>query len=211
MLSPDMPAELRGLDPNLLSAAKEVQYPAGRVLFRTGDRPRRIFFILQGHALLQRVTVEGTSVTMQNAHRGFLAEASLTTSAYHCEALCKSACRVLIFPLKEFRDAIDGHVATRWAWITLLSTQSRMLRLRLERLALRSLRDRLEHLVFSEGTARGSYELTSTRAALAVELGVTPAALYRTLASLRAQGTISLSQTEICWRRQVGQRAHARR
>jgi CRP-like cAMP-binding protein len=193
------PPELLGFDPLLLAATKELQYPVGRVLFRTGDRPSWLFFILQGQALLQRVTVEGTSVTLQRTNRGFLAEASLTTTAYHCEALCKSECKILAFPLKELRDAIDRHAPTRWAWITLLSTQSRQQRLRIERLALISLRDRLKHLVFTEGTTKGSYEVTSTRAALAGELGVTPAALYRTLASLNAEGIISLSPTTICW------------
>jgi CRP-like cAMP-binding protein len=195
------PPELLGFDPVLIATKKELQYPAGRVLFRTGDRPSWLFFILQGQALLQRVTVEGTSVTLQRTSRGFLAEASLTTSAYHCEALCKSECKILAFPLKELRDAIDRHAPTRWAWITLLSTQSRQQRLRIERLALNSLRDRLKHLVFTEGTTKGSYEFTSTRAALAGELGVTPAALYRTLASLNTEGIISLSPTTICWHR----------
>lgn len=193
------PPELLGFDPVLMSVTKELQYPAGRILFRTGDRPAWLFFILHGQALLQRVTVEGTSVTLQRTNRGFLAEASLTTSAYHCEALCKTECKILAFPLKELRDAIDRHAPTRWAWIALLSTQSRQQRLRIERLALNSLRDRLKHLVFTEGNISGSYELTSTRAALAGELGVTPPALYRTLASLNAEGIISLSPTTIRW------------
>lgn len=193
------PPELLGLDPVLISAAKHLQYPAGRMLFRTGDRPRWLFFILEGKALLQRLTVEGTSVTLQSTNRGFLAEASLTASAYHCEAFCKTECRILAFPLMEFRDAIDRHATTRWAWITLLSAQSRQQRLRIERLALNSLRERLKHLILTEGTATASYEISTTRAALAGELGVTPAALYRTLASLNAEGVISLSSTTICW------------
>lgn len=193
------PPELTGFDPALMAAAKDLQYPAGRVLFRTGERPRCLFFVLQGQALLQRVTVEGTSVTLQRANRGFLAEASLTAPVYHCNALCQSECKLLAFPLKEVRDAIDRHAPTRWAWIALLSTQSRQQRLRIERLALNSLRDRLKHLVLTEGAPDGSYMVPGTRAALAGELGVTPAALYRTLASLNAAGIISLRQTAICW------------
>lgn len=191
--------ELLDFDPLLMAGAKELQYPAGRVLFRSGDRPTSLFFILEGQAMLQRVTVEGTPVTLQRTNRGFLAEASLTTSAYHCDALCKNESRILSFPIKELREAIDRHAPTRWAWISLLSMQSRQQRLRIERLALNSLRDRLKHLVFTEGTVPGSYAMTSTRAALAGELGVTPAALYRTLASLNAEGIISLSPTAICW------------
>jgi CRP-like cAMP-binding protein len=196
-----LPPELLGFDPVLIASTKELQYPAGQVMFRTGDRPSWLFFILQGQALLQRVTVEGTTVTLQRTARGFMAEASLTTAEYHCEALCKSDCTILAFPLKELRDAIDRHASTRWAWINLLSMQSRQERLRIERLALNSLRDRLKHLIFTEGTTEASYEITTTRATLAGELGVTPAALYRTLASLSAEGIISLTPTTICWHR----------
>lgn len=195
----DFPQELFGFDPVLMAVTKNLQYPAGRVLFRTGDRPRWLFFVWQGQAQLQRVTAEGTSVILQRTNRGFLAEASLTTSVYHCEAVCKNECKLLAFPLKEFRDAIDRHAHTRWSWITLLSAQSRQQRLRIERLALNSLKDRLKHLVFTEGTASGNYTVPSTRAALASELGVTPAALYRTLASLNAAKIISLNQSMICW------------
>lgn len=191
--------ELLDFDPLLMAGAEELQYPAGRVLFRCGDRPRWLFFILEGQAMLQRVTIEGTPVTLQRTNRGFLAEASLTVAAYHCDAVCKNDSRMLAFPIKELREAIDRHAPTRWAWINLLSMQSRQQRLRIERLALNSLRDRLKHLVFTEGTAPGSYTMTGTRAALAGELNVTPAALYRTLASLGAEGIITSSPTTICW------------
>lgn len=203
----DSPPELLGLDPVLLATTKELHYPAGQVLFRAGERPRSVFFILRGQALLQRLTVEGACVTLQRTNRGFLAEASLTSSTYHCEALCKSECRILVFPISALRDAIDRHGPTRWAWIKLLSTQSRQQRLRIERLALKSLRDRLKHLIFTEGANEGAtegcYEITSTRTALASELGVTPAALYRSLASLHAQGIIRVNPTTICWRTDV--------
>lgn len=197
-LSDPLP-ELLGFDPLLMADAKQVQYPAGRVLFRCGDRPASLLFIVDGQAMLQRVTVEGTSVTLQRTSRGFLAEASLTTNAYHCDAVCKIDSRMLAFPIKQFRDAIDRHAPTRWAWINLLSMQSRQQRLRIERLALHCLRDRLKHLVFTEGTVPGSYTMTGTRAALAGELNVTPAALYRTLATLSAEGIITASATTICW------------
>ena len=195
----DAVPELLEFDPLLMANAKQLRYPAGRALFRCGDRPTSLFFILEGEAMLQRVTTEGTPVTLQRTNRGFLAEASLTTSAYHCDAVCKVDSKMLAFPVKELRNAIDRHAPTRWAWINLLSMQSRQQRLRIERLAFNSLRDRLKHLVFTEGTVPGSYTMTGTRTALAGELNVTPAALYRTLASLGAEGIVTASATTICW------------
>jgi CRP-like cAMP-binding protein len=58
-----------------------------------------------------------------------------------------------------------------------------------ERLALRSVRERLLHWVLAEG-AGGRIALRTTRKELAAELGVTHEALYRTLAALARAGEL---------------------
>lgn len=193
------PTELAAFDPALKEKAKALCRSAGQTLFRAGTRPRWLFFVVQGHVELERVTVNGAPVILQRTSRGFLAEASLTAAQYHCDGVCRSPCDLLAFPLQALRDGINQHEPTRWAWIELLSAQSRRQRLRIERIALHALRDRLRHLIFSEGQPDGSYTLTGTRAVLAAELGVTPAALYRTLAHLSAEGVLSLDRSVLRW------------
>jgi CRP-like cAMP-binding protein len=192
--------ELSGFEPGLAAQAQSRHYRPQALLFHGGERPQRMFFVCNGEVLLQRVTADGAPVILQRTRRGFLAEASLTSPAYHCDAVCRTACSVLVFPLDALRLAIDRHAPTRWAWIGALSAQSRLQRLRIERMALKSLRERLRHLVLSEGNADGEYRLPGTRAALAAELGATPEALYRALAALRADGTLALEHGCIRWR-----------
>ena len=59
-------------------------------------------------------------------------------------------------------------------------------------------------LIFTEGNGSGSYLLPSTRSALAADLGVTPAALYRSLTALQTGGIISLSDSTIHWHQSKG-------
>jgi CRP/FNR family transcriptional regulator, dissimilatory nitrate respiration regulator len=196
--SGDEPA-LAGFDKRLRAAARVLQRPAGAALFRTGERPAWMFYVRRGEAQMQRVTSSGTPVPLQRASRGFLAEASLTSKRYHCDAVCRIDCELLAFPLRALREAIDNDERTRWAWIGLLSAQSRQQRARIERLTLKTIRERLQHLLLSEGTDRG-YEWPGTRMELAAELGVTPEAMYRALAALQAEGTLSIRGAQLRWR-----------
>ena len=148
---------------------------------------------------MHRTTPSGMPVVLQRTSRGFIAEASLTSSTYHCDAVCRSQCDLIVFPVRALREAIDSDEGTRWAWIGLLSAQSRQLRTRVERFALKSISARLRHLLLTEGV-NGAYKLRGNRKELAAELGVSPEALYRTLAALQSKGTLSIRGTCLRWR-----------
>jgi CRP-like cAMP-binding protein len=187
--------------PALLSAGRALSLNAGHVLFRTGGRPRWMHYVREGEALMQRLSADGSVAVVQRATAGmFLAEASLTSARYHCDGVCASACTVLALPLPVLRQAIDDDPVARWAWISQLGTQMRRDRLRLERLGLRTLPERLRHLVLTEGSGDGEYLLRGTRMQLAVDLGVTHEALYRTLARLQAAGRLSVAGRTLRWR-----------
>jgi DNA-binding GntR family transcriptional regulator len=68
----------------------------------------------------------------------------------------------------------------------MLNTEVRRLRLHLERLSMKSIRDRLVHLIETEGH-NGHYPVPSGLKTLAGELGVTHEALYRAIAALEAE------------------------
>jgi CRP-like cAMP-binding protein len=198
-LSPD--EVLPGFPAALLSSARSLTLAPGHVLFRTGGRPRWMHYVREGEALMQRLSADGTVAVVQRATPGmFLAEASLTSARYHCDGVCASACMVLALPLAALRQAIDDDPAVRWAWIGQLGTQMRRDRLRLERLGLRTLPERLRHLLLTEGSGDGEYVLRGTRMQLAADLGVTHEALYRTLARLRAAGRLSVDGRTLRWR-----------
>jgi CRP-like cAMP-binding protein len=190
---------LAGLDSGLLSDAQVLSAAAGSALFRAGEKPSRIFYVRTGEALMQRMTSSGSQVILQRASRAFLAEASLTAARYHCDGICRTDCELVVFSVHAIREAIDNNRETRWAWINLLAAQARRQRACIERLALKTVRERLHHLVLTEGSANREYSLPGTRMELAAELGVTPEAIYRTLAALQSEGVLTMYGSTLKW------------
>ena len=72
---------------------------------------------------------------------------------------------------------------------SMLNGEVRRLRLHCERLSMKSAKDRVLHLINTEGE-NGSYCATTGLKSLAGELGITHEALYRTLASLEKEKII---------------------
>ena len=191
---------LPGAGAGFWASAQRMQAKAGRRLFRSGARPEFMHAVQHGEAVMQRVTRDGAVVVLQRAGPGdWLAEASLTSPRYHCDGICRTDCLLIRFPVQSLRRAIDDDAATRWAWIARLSAQTRQQRLRTERLALKTIRDRLHHLVLTEGDARLGLAWPGTRLALAADLGVTPEALYRALPALQAEGVLVIDADRLRW------------
>jgi CRP-like cAMP-binding protein len=183
--------------PALRGAAQAHSLHANDTLFTTGQRPAWMYFVVDGEAVMSRCDREGRCLILQRASAAFLAEASLRSERYHCDAHVRVDSTVLRFPLKALRAAIDEDAATRWAWIGMLASEIRLQRSHAERLALRTVRERLLHLLLAQADADGSLRLTGTRKDLAAQLGVSHEALYRTLATLERERTLFVDGNEL--------------
>jgi len=164
--------------------------PAGSTIFLTGQRPQAMFFVADGHAVLTRTDVDGTPLVLQKATSGFLAEASLSSPTYHCDAFCRTACRLIAIPIRALRAAIERDARVRWAWIAMLAAEVRRQRSNVERMALKSVRGRLLHFLAIEGE-RGKIHLRGTKRELAADMGISHEALYRTIAALKREGALA--------------------
>jgi CRP-like cAMP-binding protein len=122
----------------------------------------------------------GETVILQRSRGGFIAEASLDTRTYHCDAITAEPSTLLLFPATAFRNALESEPAFRRGWQSLLAKEVRKLRAQCERLSLNSAVDRISHYIESEGS-NGVVNLTQTKKAWAAELGLTHEALYRAL------------------------------
>lgn len=196
--------ELAHMPPALREAARLKACFAGETVFRQGERPKAMLYVLDGEVRLLRRSREGAEVVLQRSRGGFFAEASLESKAYHCDAIAVAAGRLLCFPVKAFREALEGDAAFRNAWMAQLAREVRKLRARCERLSLHSAAERILHAIESEGTA-GTLTLAQSRKAWAAELGLTHEALYRALARLQAEGMLSLDGARLTLR-QPGKR-----
>jgi CRP/FNR family transcriptional regulator, dissimilatory nitrate respiration regulator len=174
--------------------AVELAFAAGEVVFRLGARPARMFWVLEGEVRLVRHSRSGADIVLQRAYGGFVAEASLESPRYHCDALAALDSRLLGFPIAAFRQALRHDVDFRAFWMGRLAREVRLLRSQCERLALRSAAERIEHYIEAEGD-NGRLELARSRKAWAAELGLTHEALYRALAGLRRSGRLSTARS----------------
>lgn len=180
----DWPEALRAM-------ARPQAVEAGQGLFARGAVPERVFWVERGEVRLQRASADGRMIVLQRVRQGFLAEASLQAAAYHCDAWVAHAGLVWSFPRPHLLSALAGSNALALWWAGRLAQQLRDARLRCERLALHSARERVLHALETEGQ-RGVLTLPALRKDWADELGLTPEALYRTLAALQREGVVAL-------------------
>ena len=158
-------------------------------LFLTGERPNWMFFVVSGEVTLERTGLQGEPVVLQRTRLGFVSEASLKVAKYHCDALAITDTTVIKVPVKELAVVLDHDPDFARRWISMLNAEVKRLRLHCERLSMKSLKDRVLHLINTEGK-NGKYQVNTGLKSLAGELGVTHEALYRTLAALEKTKTI---------------------
>jgi CRP-like cAMP-binding protein len=162
---------------------------ANTALFLTGETPRWMFFVLDGEVVLERHGMDGQQACLQRCQGGFVGEASLTSSRYHCDGRTSVGTQVAKVPIQSLRQALKNDAAFAERWIAMLSREVRQLRLQNERLSLPKVQDRLLHLIETEGTD-GRYTLTCSVKDLAKQLAVTHEALYRAITRLVELGRI---------------------
>lgn len=158
------------------------------LLFRRGDRPKAMYCVLKGEVRLVRRSEVGGIVVLQRSRKGFIAEASLHSSYYHCDATASEPSEVLAISRAAFIKALADE-EFRSCWIAHLAGELHRVRAHAERLSLRTARERIIHSIETEGEA-GVLVLTQTKKDWAGTLGLTHEALYRTLALMVNSGEL---------------------
>ncbi|MDE2379303.1 MAG: Crp/Fnr family transcriptional regulator [Bradyrhizobium sp.] len=175
-----------------------LEIPRGSMIFRRGDRPREIFFVLSGEVQLVRRSRSGGEIVLQRTRRGFVAEASLDQPAYHCDAVAAETSQLLAIRQTAFASALAA-AEFRDAWVAHLACELRKARAHAERLSLKTARERIVHFIETEGKA-GAVELKHSRKDWAAELGLTHEALYRTLARMEKDGELTVARSRLILR-----------
>jgi len=148
-----------------------------------------MFFVSAGEVVLERHGFDGQQACLQRCQSGFVGEASLTSSRYHCDGRTTLDAQITKVPIKALRQALKTDPAFAERWIAMLGREVRQLRLQNERLSLPKVQDRLLHLIETEGID-GRYALTCSVKDLAKQLAVTHEALYRAIARLVEFGRV---------------------
>ena len=190
--------ELHELLPKgLIASCEEIEPPKGTFLFKAGDKPERMFFVVSGEVVLERPGLQGAPVILQRTRRGFVSEASLKSEKYHCHGLVVANAKIVQIPIRLVRDAMDNDPAFAGRWIGMLNKEVKRLRLQCERLTLAKVQDRLVHLLETEGD-KGRFPIGAGIKSLAAELGVTHEALYRCIYAMEKLGTLKRNASHLC-------------
>jgi len=174
------------------ASASDRRLRAGETLFHSGDRTVGLYEVLTGKVRLFRVDRSGREAVLQVAAAGdTLAEASLFSSTYHCEAGATTEAAVRLYPKAVLFAELARDPKLARAFAAMLAQQVMALRTRLERRNIQSARDRVRHFLALNSSADGrTVALPGTLKELAADLGLTHEALYRTLARMTADGEI---------------------
>lgn len=148
----------------------------GQYLFHQGDAIASMFLIESGEVRLLRRRPDGGAVVLQRALSGScLAEASLFSDTYHCDAIATTRVCARMVSRREMRQLFENDQVFAAAWASHLADEVRDARLRTEILSLRTVSERLDAWV----TANGSIPQKGHWKEFAQEIGTSPEALYR--------------------------------
>jgi CRP/FNR family transcriptional regulator, dissimilatory nitrate respiration regulator len=180
------------LSTSIRGAALERSLKAGQTLFRTGARTAGLYEIVKGKVRLVRVDRSGREAVLQVATPGdTLAEASLFSSTYHCDAIAATDAVVRLYPKAILLNELERNPKVAQAFAAMLARQVMALRTRLEQRNIYSARERVRHYLAVNADPSGRVvALSGTLKDVAAELGLTHEALYRTLAEMAADGEI---------------------
>ena len=167
----------------------------GQALFHAGSRSVGFYEVISGIIRLIRVDRTGREAVLQTASTGeTLAEASLFSPTYHCDAIAATEAVVRFYPKTAVLAELQRNPEITKLFAAMLARQVMALRTRLERRNIHSARERVRHYLTVNVNADGrTVMLSGTVKQLAADLGLTHEALYRTLARMEADGELKRS------------------
>ena len=186
------------------AAGVERTLKAGQSLFRIGTRTAGLYEVVRGKIRLVRIDASGRESILYSAVADdVIAEASLFSSVYHCDALASVSSVVRLYPKAAILAEFQRDPKAAQAFMAVLAREIMRLRTRLELSNIHSARDRVRHYLALNATADGQIVLPGTIKDLAADLGLSHEALYRTLAAMQRNGEIERAGAKITLARPV--------
>jgi CRP-like cAMP-binding protein len=158
-------------------------FEAGASVFHLGDPIRLVHFVRRGTIHLVRHQDDGAALILQRAPAGsILAEASVYSESYHCDARAETAATTWAVARKDLRRLLETKPGAAQAWARHLAHEVQRARLHAEILSLKTVEARLRAWIAWNGALPGKGQ----RRRIADEIGVSPEALYREIAKRAA-------------------------
>jgi len=164
---------------------------AGQTLFRMGARTAGLYEVVKGRVRLVRIDASGKEAVLYSAVAGsVIAEASLFSAVYHCDAVASADSMVRLYPKAALLAEFQRDPKAAQVFMAMLAREIMRLRTRLELGNIHSARARVRHYLALNAAPDGRIALSGTIKELAGDLGLSHEALYRTLAAMQRDGEI---------------------
>ena len=162
-------------------ATRRRNLASGHTLFTRGSPVSSMFVIIEGLVELVRHSEDGATLVLQRAGPGaVVAEASLFSPAYHCDAVARRDSVVESASVGELKAKLrDPAFAEQW--MARLSHEVQATRTRAEILSLKTVAERLSAWLDVNDRSPSERRWVD----VAAEIAVSPEALYRELARRR--------------------------
>lgn len=114
-------------------------------LFHRDDPVSRLFIVVEGRIDLLRFAQDGSRLSLQRARPGdILAEASVFSRRYHCDAIAAAPSEVTSIPRRRFFEQLRHDADFSEAWARHLGREIQIVRLHSEILSLKTVAARLD-------------------------------------------------------------------
>ncbi len=157
-------------------------FAGGETVFHLGDRVHLVHFVTSGAVHLVRHHEAGAPLVLQRAGPGaILAEASLYSDRYQCDALAIASTTIWAIPKPVILARLASTPDFALAWTRRQAYEVQRARLQAEIISMKTVAARLDAWMVWSGSMPQKGEWVG----LAAEIGVSPEALYRELANRR--------------------------
>lgn len=191
---------------SLLAIARTRQVKDGEILFSAGDQSSGFYVLLEGKIKLYKVSADGKEYILRVVRVGqtFAEAAAFSGHTYPVFAETMSPCRLVYFDTNEFRDLIQHSPQLALNMIATMAALLQSLNQKIEDLSLREVAARLSrHLLararvtHGEATDGVSFQLETTKSALAARLGTISETLSRTFKKLQQHGALAVERDRV--------------
>ena len=170
IMSEELGSLLQGL------RGRECEFAAGASVFHLGDPIRLVHFVRRGTIHLVRHQDDGAALILQRAQAGsILAEASVYSESYHCDARAETAAATWAVARKDFRRCLETKPEAYQAWAQHLAHEVQRARLHAEILSTEDRRgaaQRLDILERRSSPKKGSGAGSPLRSASVLRLSI---------------------------------------
>ena len=190
----------------LLPIAITRQVDHGEILFSAGDRASGFYVLLEGRIKLYKVSADGKEYILRVVRNGqtFAEAAAFSELTYPVFAEAMSQCRLVYFDAVDFRDLIQRSPQLALNMIATMAALLQSLNRKIEDLSLREVAARLSrHLLAQAGDEQDqvadgvSFQLETTKSALAARLGTISETLSRTFKKLQQHGLVAMERDRV--------------